>query len=240
VITAAGARSGEVISWPPGDAEDCADRAHGVYRVTARTLCATTAFFYDLLGHAQDLDFHGLPAQRPLEFPDLGVGLAQVASGDHVLTSLDRHRGPGLREPLPVAKHTRRDVQFAAELGERLLAGQDPLNRRSLELRAGDPPAVCLPPVLAHGPPRRILRPQGEQSKWGAHQPRVRCRSCSRSISSDMDRGRAMRSFDGKAAVPRDRISSDALTQPRSSNPITWNLVAGPLSEWCILSCATP
>src|SRR5687768_29269 len=35
---------------------------------------------------------------------------------------------------------------------------------------AEDASAVCLPPVLAHGASRRILRPQGEQSKWGALQ----------------------------------------------------------------------
>src|SRR5262245_41851593 len=100
------------------------------YRVTARTLCATTAFFYDLLGHAQDLDFHGLATQRPLELPNLGVGLAQMAGGHHVFTGLDRRRGPGLREPLPVADHARGDVELAAELRQRLLARQDPLDRR--------------------------------------------------------------------------------------------------------------
>jgi hypothetical protein len=39
---------------------------------------------------------------------------------------------------------------------------------RPLELRAEDPPAVCLPPVLAHGASRRILRPQGEQVVMGS------------------------------------------------------------------------
>jgi hypothetical protein len=77
------------------------------YRVTARTLCATTAFFYDLLGRAQDLDFHGLATERTLELPDLGVGLAQVAGRHHVLTGLDRRRASGLYEPLPVADHAR-------------------------------------------------------------------------------------------------------------------------------------
>ena len=52
--------------------------------VTARTLCATTAF-YDLLGRAQDLDLHRLAAERPLEFADLRVGFAQVTRGDHIL-----------------------------------------------------------------------------------------------------------------------------------------------------------
>src|SRR2546425_5668307 len=49
--------------------------------VTVRTLCATTAFFYDHLSGAQDLDLHGLAPQRSLELPDLGVGLAQLAGG---------------------------------------------------------------------------------------------------------------------------------------------------------------
>src|SRR3989442_344636 len=36
-----------------------------------------------------------------------------------------------------------------------------------------DSPAVCLPPALAHGASRRILRPHDEQSKWGALQPSI-------------------------------------------------------------------
>jgi hypothetical protein len=53
-------------------------------------------------------------------------------------------------------------------LGECLLAGQDPLDRCPLELCTEDPSAVGLPPVLAHGASRRILRLHGEQSKRGA------------------------------------------------------------------------
>src|SRR5207245_7302356 len=61
-----------------------------------------------------------------------------------------------------------RDVELATELGHRLLARHDPLDRCPLELRGEHPPAVCLPPMLAHGTPDRILRPHGEQSKRGA------------------------------------------------------------------------
>ncbi len=48
------------------------------------------------------------------------------------------------------------------------VAAQDPLDRCPLEFRAEDTSAVCLPPVLAHRASRCILRPHGEQSKWGA------------------------------------------------------------------------
>ena len=58
-------------------------------------------------------------------------------------------------------------------LSSRLPAGQDPLDRRPLELRAEDVPAVCLPPVVAHGASRCILRPKGEQPKQGALRAQV-------------------------------------------------------------------
>src|SRR5207244_2519356 len=48
--------------------------------------------FYDLLGGAQDLDLHALASQRPLEFSDLGIGLAQLAGRHHVLTGLHCRR----------------------------------------------------------------------------------------------------------------------------------------------------
>jgi len=57
--------------------------------------------------------------------------------------------------------------ELAAELRQRLLTGQDSLNRFPLELRAEDPSAICLPPVFAYGASRCILRPHGEQSKRG-------------------------------------------------------------------------
>src|SRR5262249_1118989 len=71
---------------------------------------------------------------------------------------------------LPIADDTRRDVELATELRQRLLARQDPPDRRPFELRAEHPPPVSFPSVLAHGSSRRILRPQGEQSKRGALQ----------------------------------------------------------------------
>jgi hypothetical protein len=98
-------------------------------RVTARTLCATTAFFYDLLGRAEDLDLHRLAAERALEFSDLGVGLPQVTRGDHVLTGLHGRRRARLREPLPIPNYVGSDVELATELGNRLLPGHDPLDR---------------------------------------------------------------------------------------------------------------
>ena len=121
--------------------------------------------FYDLLGRAQDLDLHGLAAERALEFPDLGVGLPEVTGRHDVLMGLHRRRRPCLREPLPAADHAGRDVELATELGHRLLARHDPLHRGPLEVRAEYPPAVCLPPMLAHGASWRILRPHAEQSK---------------------------------------------------------------------------
>ena len=138
--------------------------------VTARTLCATTAFFYDLLGRPQDLDLHRLPAERPLELPDLGVGLPQLAGRHHVFTGLHRRRRTRLRESFPGTDDARVDIQLATELCDRLLAAQDSLHRLPLELRAEHPPAVCLPPMFAHGASRRILRPHGEQPKGGALQ----------------------------------------------------------------------
>jgi hypothetical protein len=60
------------------------------------------------------------------------------------------------------------DVELTTELSDRFLSGHDPLDGLPLELRAEDASAVCLPPVFAHGASRRILRPHGEQSKWGA------------------------------------------------------------------------
>ena len=137
-------------------------------RVTVRTPCATTGFFNDLLGRAEDLDLHRLAAQRPLELPDLGVRLPQLAGGDDVLARLHGRRCPRLCEPLPIANHAGRDVELTAELSDRFLPAQNPLDCLPLELRAEDASAVCLPPVFAHGASRRILRPPGEQSKWGA------------------------------------------------------------------------
>src|SRR5262245_48813729 len=49
-----------------------------------------------------------------------------MAGRDHVLTGLDGGRRSGLRKPLPVTDHARRDIELTAELGQRLLAGQDP------------------------------------------------------------------------------------------------------------------
>src|SRR5438552_13888563 len=71
---------------------------------------------------------------------------------------------------MAAANGTGRDVELAAQLGHRLLARYDSLDRRSLELCAEDASAVCLPPVFAHGASRCILRPHGEQSKRGALQ----------------------------------------------------------------------
>src|SRR5437867_10862953 len=142
--------------------------------VTVRTLCATTAFFYDLLGRAQDLDRHRLAAERALELPSLRVRLAEVTGGNAILTGLHRRRRPRFGEPLPAANDTGRDVELAAQLGHRLLARYDSLDRRSLELCAEDASAVCLPPVFAHGASRCILRPHGEQAKRGALQPSPR------------------------------------------------------------------
>src|SRR5262245_59089984 len=64
-----------------------------------------------------------------------------------------------LDDPAPVQKLRREDVAHLVPLdvdGEGALG----FDRRN----------ICLPPVLAHGASRRILRPQGEQSKWGALQ----------------------------------------------------------------------
>jgi hypothetical protein len=142
-----------VIAWP----------------VTARTLCATTPFFYNLLGRAQDLDLHGLTAERALEVPDLGVGFAQVTGRHDVLMGLHRRRRPRLREPLPAADHAGREVQLATELGHRLLPRHDPLNRGPLEVRAEYPPAVCLRRCSPMGPPGAcyvptLSSPDGEHS----------------------------------------------------------------------------
>jgi hypothetical protein len=56
-------------------------------RVTAWTLCATTGFFNDLLGRAQDLDLHRLPTEgapefinRPLYYYCLYEGIAFTRS----------------------------------------------------------------------------------------------------------------------------------------------------------------
>src|SRR6266699_4119816 len=81
---------------------------------------------------------------------------------------LHGRRRPRLREPLPAADHAGRDVELTTELGHRLLARHDPLNRCPLEVRAEYPPTVRLPPMLAHGASWRILRPHSEQSKRGA------------------------------------------------------------------------
>jgi hypothetical protein len=60
------------------------------------------AFFYYLLGRAEDLDLHRLPAQRALELPDFGVGLAQLARRHEILTGLHCCCCPRLGEPLQV------------------------------------------------------------------------------------------------------------------------------------------
>jgi hypothetical protein len=44
--------------------------------VTARTLCATTDFFYDVLRGLQDLDLHLLLAEQPLELTNAVMGFA--------------------------------------------------------------------------------------------------------------------------------------------------------------------
>src|SRR5262249_59618724 len=92
-----------------------------------------------------------LAAERARALSDLRVSVAQLAGGDDVLTGLDGRGRPCLGEPLPVPNHAGRDIELAAELGQRLLPSQNPLNRRPLELRAEDASAVCLPPVFAHG-----------------------------------------------------------------------------------------
>src|SRR4030088_404584 len=113
--------------------------------VTARTLCATTDFFYDLPGRPPELALHLLPPKQALEVPHAAIGLAQLAGRDHVL--IGRHRGGGasLGAPGPGPGHTGHDVQLAAELRDGLLAGQNALDRRPLELRAKHPPSVRLP-----------------------------------------------------------------------------------------------
>src|SRR5882672_7522290 len=58
---------------------------------------------------------------------------------------------PGLGEALPAADHAGRDVELAAELSDRLLAGQNPLDRCPLELRVEHSPPVRLPWNRAHG-----------------------------------------------------------------------------------------
>ena len=126
------------------------------------------AFFYDLLRRAQDLVLHGLAAEGTLELADLGVGLAQLTRRDDILTGLHRRRRAGFRKALPRPDHARRNVELAAQLRERLLAAQNSLDRCPLELRAENPPPVCLPWMIAHGASRGILRPHGEQSKRGA------------------------------------------------------------------------
>jgi hypothetical protein len=91
-----------------------------------------------------------------------------VAGGDHVLAGLHRRRRARFSEALPGANHAWRDVELAAELGEGLLAAQNPLDRRPLELRAENPPSVRFPWMIARDASRGILRPHGEQSKRGA------------------------------------------------------------------------
>src|SRR5262249_50811569 len=100
----------------------------------------------------------------------LGVGLPQLAGRHHVVTGRHRRRRARLRESFPGADDTRVDIQLATELRHRLLAAQDSLHRLPLELRAEHPPAICLPPMFAHGASPRILRPQDEQPKGGALQ----------------------------------------------------------------------
>src|SRR5262252_1378398 len=173
--------------------------------VTARTLCATTAFFYDLLGRPQNLDLHRLPAERPLELPDLGVGLPQLAGRDHVFTGLHRRRRARLRESFPGADDTWVDIQLATELRDRLLPAQDSLHRLPLELRAEHPPAICLPPMFAHGASRRILRPQGEQPKGGALH-------ASNRIPARFNRSRTK----GTCCSRRNLRSGEIGTRPRS------------------------
>jgi hypothetical protein len=57
-----------------------------------------------------------------------------MAGRDHILARLDRCRRAGLREPLPGADDTPQDIELTAELGQRLLPGQNPLDRGPLEL----------------------------------------------------------------------------------------------------------
>jgi hypothetical protein len=173
---AAGACPPDVVRGAPGHPEHGTDRRHRVAGHRPDSL-RNAGVFYDLLGGAEDLDLHGLAAQRTLEFANLRVRLPQVAGRHHVFTGLDGRCCAGLRESFPGADNARRDVELTTELGQGLLARQNPLDRRPLELRAEDPPAVCLPPMLAHGASRRILRPHGEQSKRGALHfvPGARC-----------------------------------------------------------------
>src|SRR5439155_6987454 len=103
--------------------------------VTARTLCATTAFF---------LRSPGLRVGSRL--PSFSGPARARAPGSSRRPRAIGWRGrrphwPGRRwsrlgEPLPVANHAWRDIELAAELGQCLLAGQDSLDRRPLELRA--------------------------------------------------------------------------------------------------------
>jgi hypothetical protein len=138
--------------------------------VRARTLCATTDFFYDVLGRFQDLDLHLLAPEQPLELPNPRIRLTQLAGRDDVFIRGHRRRPTRLELPLPVAHHARRDVELAAQLGERLLAGEDPLDLAPLELRREDSPPVRFPRHVAHVASRRMLRLLGEQSKRGADQ----------------------------------------------------------------------
>jgi len=95
-------------------------------------LCAITAFFYDLLGRAQDTDLHGLGAEGALEFPNLGIDLAQLAGRDDIVTGLGGRRRARFREPRPAADHAGRDVELTTELGQGLLPAQNALDRCSL------------------------------------------------------------------------------------------------------------
>jgi hypothetical protein len=52
--------------------------------------------------------------------------MEDLAGKDDILTGLHRRRRPGLGEPLPILGHAGRDIELAAQLGQRLLAGQAP------------------------------------------------------------------------------------------------------------------
>src|SRR5437773_11694870 len=140
------------------------------YVVIARTLCATTVFFLRS------------PGPRAGSRPPSSCGPASARARGSSRTLLAsgwpgrRLHWPARPSSLPPPRTASTcgsrlgRIELATELGQRLLAGQDSLHRLPLELRAEDTPAVGLPPVLAHAASRRILRPRGEQSKWGALQ----------------------------------------------------------------------
>ncbi|MCX5760632.1 MAG: hypothetical protein NTW72_03865 [Gemmatimonadetes bacterium] len=99
-------------------------------------------FFYLVPGGLENLDLHGLLAERALELTNALFGGPQRAGRHHLFVRAHRGRAPTGAQVLPAADHGRRHGQFPRQLRQRHLTPLDPPDLFQLEGRAEDPPTI--------------------------------------------------------------------------------------------------